>query len=87
MYGVVSICLLNTAVFSVRTAEPVEMPFGLSTQTGARNHELGRSLDPHGKGHLWEGHTWTYTDFPVVDILNITHKGAEAMWPPAASPL
>ena len=35
-------------------AEPIEMPFGLWVQIGARNHELDGVQIPHGKGQFWE---------------------------------
>jgi len=37
----------DTAVSSAKTAEPIEMPFGLWTRIGPRNHALDRGSDPH----------------------------------------
>ena len=39
-----------------KTAEPIEMPFGLRTRVGARNHVLHGVQIPHGKGNF-EGKT------------------------------
>jgi len=47
-----SVCLSITLVSSVKTAAPIEMPFGLETQVGPRNHVLDGSPDPHGKGQF-----------------------------------
>jgi len=39
-----------------KTAEPIEMPFGLTTWLGAGNHVLDRSPDPpKGKGNFEGG--------------------------------
>jgi len=43
----VCMCLLVTTVSCAKTAEPVEMPFGVWTRVGRRNHVLGRSRDPN----------------------------------------
>ena len=43
----VCMCLLVTTVSCAKTAEPVEMPFGVWTRVGPRNHVLGRSRDPN----------------------------------------
>jgi len=40
-----------TLVIPAKTAEPIEMPFGLSTQVGPRNHVLDCAPDlPMGRG-------------------------------------
>ena len=31
---------------------------------------------------LGNGNTWVYSDLSAVDILNLIHKAAPAMWPP-----
>ena len=36
-----------------KTAEPIEMPFGLRTRVDPVNHVLDGGPDPHGKGQLW----------------------------------
>jgi len=33
-------------------AEPIEMPFGMKTRVGPRNHVLDGALDPRGKGNF-----------------------------------
>jgi len=38
-----------------KTAEPIEMPFGLWIQVGAGNHVLDGGPVPHGKGKLRRG--------------------------------
>ena len=35
-----------------QTPEPVDMPFGLWTWLGPRNHVLGGGFDPKGKGQF-----------------------------------
>jgi len=36
----ISVCLLDTTTSCAKTAESVEMPFGLYTRVGPRNHTL-----------------------------------------------
>jgi len=49
----------DTLTWAARTAELIEMPFGLWAQVGSRNHVLNGSPDPYvkvqflGKGHVW----------------------------------
>jgi len=56
-------------------AEPFEMPFGLWTRVGPRNHVLDGGPDPHGKRQFWgKGQlivNYMYTDY---------HPCAVAMW-------
>ena len=54
-----AVCLSVTLVSPVKTAEPIEMPFGLKTQVDPGNHVLdGGSRSPmcmgnfEGKSHL-----------------------------------
>ena len=50
-----SVGLLNTFVSPSRTAEPIEMPFGLVTRVGPRNHVLdGVQISPQ-EGALLRG--------------------------------
>ena len=42
-----------TVVSPAKTAEPIEMPFGLKTPVGPRNHVLDGGPDPHGKRQFW----------------------------------
>jgi len=55
------------------TAEPIEMPFGMSTGVGLKNHAYGGGLDPPREGALLRGHTSGYPDLSVVDILSLIH--------------
>jgi len=45
-------------VSPAKTAEPIEMSFGLRTRMGPGNHVLDGVQIPHGKGHFWgeKGH-------------------------------
>jgi len=36
-------------------AELIEMPFGMMTWVGTRNHVLEGYQGPHGKGQFWGG--------------------------------
>jgi len=48
-----SVCLLVTSVSPAKTAKLIEMPFGLWTWVGPRNHVLGGSQDPpRGRGNF-----------------------------------
>jgi len=48
-----------------KTAEPIEMPFGLWTRMGPRNYVLDGGPDLHGKGQFWGKGALTvkYMDF------------------------
>jgi len=51
-WSVFGLCV--TLVSPAKTAEPIEMSFGLRTQVGPRNRVLdGGSTSPHGKGQFW----------------------------------
>jgi len=51
-----SVCQSVTLVSPAKTAAPLEMPFGLRTRVGPRNHVLGRGPDPlMGRGSFDEG--------------------------------
>ena len=41
-----SVCRSVTLVNPAKTAAPIEMPFGLKTRVGPRNHVLGGRPDP-----------------------------------------
>lgn len=54
---VVSLCLLVTAMSPAKTAEPIEMLFGMKTQMGPGNHVLDRGPHPpmgidNFRGHM-----------------------------------
>jgi len=40
-----SVCLLEIAVSPTKTDELIEIPFGVWTQVGPRNHALGENPD------------------------------------------
>jgi len=42
-------------VSPAKTTEPIEMPFGLRTQVGPRNHELNGCSDPPWDGAISKG--------------------------------
>ena len=50
------ICLLHTTMSPTETAEPIQMPFGLWTRVGQRNHLLRWGPDPPGEGTILGGH-------------------------------
>ena len=50
-----SVCLSVTLVSPAKMAEPIEMPFGLRTWVGPRDHVLDGGSDPHGKGQIFGG--------------------------------
>jgi len=43
----------QSAVICAKTAEPIEMPFGLRARMGQRNRVLHGAQIPHGKGQFW----------------------------------
>ena len=48
--------LLDITVSCGKTDEPIELPFGIWTRAGPRNHVLGGGPDPQGKGAIfWSG--------------------------------
>jgi len=46
------VCRSATLVSLAKTAEPIELPFGLRTRVSPRNHVLDGSPDPLGKGQF-----------------------------------
>jgi len=52
VYVCVSVCLLLTSISYPKTAEPIEIPFGVWTQVGPGNHVLEGGSDPPRKGHF-----------------------------------
>ena len=50
------VCPSVTLVSPAKTAEPIEMPFGLRTWVGPRNHVLDRGPDPQWEGEILKGH-------------------------------
>ena len=51
-----SMCLLVTTINFAKTAIPIELPLGLWTRVGSRNHVLGWGLDQlgNGRGQIWQ---------------------------------
>ena len=48
-----SVCLSATLVSPAKTAEPIEMPSGLRTWLGPRDHVLDGVQIPMGRGKFW----------------------------------
>jgi len=54
MYHVLSVSLLDTTVNHAKTAEPIEVLFGIWTRMGPRNHVLqGGGRISQEKGQFW----------------------------------
>jgi len=49
------VCRSVTLVSPAKTAEPIEMPFGLSDRVGPRNHVLDGGSDPPWEGAILKG--------------------------------
>jgi len=47
-----SVGLFVTAMSPAKTAEAIEMPFGLRTRVGPSNHELDWDQHPRGRGNF-----------------------------------
>jgi len=47
-----SVGLSVTVVSPAKTSEPIELPFGLKTRVGPRNHVLDGVQVPHGRGNF-----------------------------------
>jgi len=50
-----SVCLFVTLLNPAKTAEPIEMPFGLRTRVGPGNHALVGGPDPPCEGAILRG--------------------------------
>jgi len=59
---------------SAKTAEPIEMAFGLWTRMGPRNHVRWGSRSPHGKGKLWE------KGAPIIKCRNLCRELCKNGW-------
>ena len=70
-----SVCLMVTATSSAKTHEPVEVPFGMWTFVGLRNHVRGRSPDPLGEGVIL-GHLPAHCN--VYGSCGVCHAKADA---------
>jgi len=65
------VCRSVTVVSPAKTAEPIEMPFGLWARVGPRNHVLDGVHMPHGKGQFLGGRGQPivkYRDLPASDV-------------------
>jgi len=52
---------------SYKTAEPIEVLFGIWTQKGPRNHVLGGDPDPRrGRGNFWGRHLLAHYEVQAV---------------------
>jgi len=67
-----SVGLSVTVVSPAKTAQPIEMPFGLRTGIGPRNHCITRGSDPplegaitRGKGQLYKALVHSYIEYCV----------------------
>jgi len=47
-----TVCLLVTTVKRAKTAQPIEMPFGILNRVGPENHVLEGIQIPHNKRHF-----------------------------------
>lgn len=52
MCASVRVCLLVTATSCAKTTEPIDMPLGVWTRVGTRNHVLGGGSGPPRKGAI-----------------------------------
>jgi len=52
MFHDLCVCLLDTAMSCAKTAEPIEMSFGVWSRVSRGNHVLGGDPDPQGKSKL-----------------------------------
>ena len=58
-----------------KTAEPIEMLFGVWTHGGPRNNILGVGPELSTEGaHLGEGYTWVWPGSSTVSIINLACK-------------
>jgi len=69
-----SVGLSVTLVSPAKTAEPLEMPFGLWTLVGRRRHEFNRirlvaPMCPHGRAHWWHLANTNYFDHLLLLLL------------------
>jgi len=62
------VCLSDTIVSPAKTAEPIEMLFGLWIWVGPRNHVLDGGSHPHGKGQFRGGRR------PIVKIGTLSRE-------------
>jgi len=70
-----SVCWSVTLVSPAKTAEPIEMPFGLRTWVEPGNHILDGGPDTHGKGQFWGGKGASHT--PIVKYRDILQSSVQ----------
>jgi len=63
-----------TIVGPAKMAEPIEMPFGLWTRMGPRNHVLDGGPYPRGKGQFWEGEGWPIVKYIIGNTLHLQQR-------------
>jgi len=61
-------------------AELIDMPCGMWTGVGPRNHVLDGGPDPHTQRGNFEGENGRAETCPVVDILKGTWQEAAPIW-------
>ena len=66
-----SVCLSVTTVSPAKTAEPIELPFGMWIRMGPRNHVLDGPRSPTRRGTFREM-TWGFSRTPTVCRLPIS---------------
>ena len=57
-----------------KTAEPIEMPFGLRTRVGSRNRVLDGVQIPHGKGHMVQRFSRAHDCYMFNIAVSYTYK-------------
>jgi len=86
-----AVCLLDTSMIPAKSAEQIEMQFGLWTRVGPRNHVLGWSPASLGGRGNFEGYSVPlemhctqlelrkrrYISLQYKDIINYTHLQTE----------
>jgi len=78
------VCRSVTVVSAAKTAELIEMPFGLRTPVGSRNHVLDGGQHPPWEGAILRGrgraaHCKVYGHSAVICAKN-SRKGGDTVW-------
>jgi len=71
-----SVGLSVTLVRPAETAEPIQMPFGLRTWVGPRDHVLDRGSDPPWEGAIFGGENGR----PIVKYSDILLRSSVERW-------
>ena len=72
-----SVWLYVTLVSPAKTAVPIEMPFGLGTQVGPRNHVLNGGPDPL----MWRGNFEGEKGHPIVQYRDTLQSSVQKNGP------